>query len=129
MICGASSTDHRLSIIIEIKGLLYKNIDHRIRASQCAALKTTEIKSLQDFKLRIYIDIVATVVLTDAHIDLINTRRHAKSYGRYSRSEGISRERSGGIQNLTSKGHTLDIRLIFHRAPNIKNLFKDQVQC
>ena len=58
-------------------------------ASQChAALGTPEIKNPQDFSLRNYTEYVATVTLTDAHINLINTRWHLKPDGRYSKSEG-----------------------------------------
>ena len=79
-----------------------------------AALKTPQIESLQDLNLRNYTENVATVILADPQIDLINTRRHAKLYGRYTKSEGQGK----------LKGHVLD--LIFHQTN--QNLFKGQVQ-
>jgi hypothetical protein len=64
----------------------------RTFCKQChAVLKTPEIKSLQDSKLRNYTENVATVTLTDPQIDLINTRRRAKPDGRYAKSKGQAR--------------------------------------
>jgi len=66
-------------------------LNHLIHAArQChAALKT--LKSLQHSSLRNYTKNVTTVILTDQHVDLINTRRHAKPNGRYSMNKGRPR--------------------------------------